>query len=163
MNNESKPGLNISENKLTKKKLIKFPFALWEELEAKAKEENQDNMSEFIRHICRSYLKGDLGKVQTRDLEIEQLLAEQRKLQEEDHKFLSNLNSLLRSAKNEPKPEKYEEKKSRVMKAIGTQKLQFDDIADITQIPKEELIILIGNLVDSMEIAFDEYWRYHRA
>jgi len=115
------------------KKLIKFPKALWESLEVKAKEENQDNMTEYIRYICREYLKSDGFKNR-----------------------IGNDEEMI-------EPLDYEKKLSQVLTSIENQKLDFEDLHEATQISKEELVIILGNLVDSGQILYDTYWRYYKA
>ena len=146
------------------KKLVSFPISLWESLEAKAMEENQDTMSGFIRYICREYLKTDgfKNKIGT-DEEFTALIKRQEQIQNENLQFFNNLNSLLESAKNEEKPLDYEEKISQILTSVEKQKLDFDGIYEATKIPKEKLIELIGNLVESEEIMYDNRWRYYKA
>jgi len=162
-----KKSMKESEKKSIKKiheKLIKFPIALWNHLEDRAKEENIDNMSEFIRAICREYLStsGFKNRIGT-DEELIELERRQDQLRNEEYQFIANLNSLLKSAKNEEKPINYEEKISQVLITIENQKLDFDGIFKATKIPKEELIVITGNLVDSGDILFDERWRFYKA
>jgi hypothetical protein len=157
---------NESEKKpeIDHKKLIKFPKALWESLEAKAQEENQDNMTEFIRYICREYLKTDGFKNKISiDEELIELEKRQEQFRNEEIQFFSNLNSLLKSAKNEEKPLDYEEKILQVLTSIEKQKLDFEGIYQATKIPKDQLVVLLGNLVESEEILYDNRWRYYKA
>ena len=146
------------------KKLISFPKALWDSLEVKAEEENIDNMSEFIRAICRGYLStsGFKNKIST-DEELIELEKRQEHIRNEEVQFLNNLNALLKNAKNEQKPLDYEEKISQILTTVEKQKLDFDGIYEATKIPKAQLIVLIGNLVESEEILYDNRWRYYKA
>lgn len=143
------------------RKEAKYPKALWLELQQKANEEGFENMNAFLRHIARIYLKGDIG-IRTLDLETEQLLAQQEKLRQEEYEFVNRLNTLLKTAKNEPKPEDYDQKVERVLACVQSQKLKFEDIAKITLISKEDLIVIIGNLVDSGQLGFDDTWKYYQ-
>ncbi len=158
------PGSEKKSMKKTHEKLIKFPKALWDNLKIRAKEENIDNMSEYIRAICRGYLStsGFKNRIGT-DEELIELERKQEQLRNEEYQFIANLNSLLKSAKNEEKPINYEDKVSQVLTSIEKQKLDFDGIFKATKISKEELIIITGNLVDSGEILFDERWRFYKA
>lgn len=56
----------------------------------------------------------------------------------------------------------YEQRVERVLGTVKSQKLNLEDIAMITQIPKEELIVIIGNLVDAGTLGFDDRWRYYQ-
>lgn len=146
------------------KKLIKFSKALWESLEAKAEEENQENMTEYIRYICREYLKSDGFKNRIgNDEEMIELEKRQEQKRNEEIKFFTNLISILKSARNYEKPLDYEKKISQVLTSIENQKLDFEDLHEATQISKEELVIILGNLVDSGQILYDTYWRYYKA
>jgi len=143
------------------KKLVNFPKALWDSLEAKTKEEKQDNMSEYIRAICREYLStsGFKNKVRSNE-ELIELERQQDQKREEEIQFFINLNSLLKSANNKEKPLDYEEKISQILTSVEKQKLDFEGIYEATKIPKEQLVVLIGNLVESEEILYDNRWRY---
>jgi len=155
---------------------INFPIALWERLETKKEEEGIETMSEFIRHVCREYLKTDGFKNQREylktdgfknqlsndeDLENDKRIREQ--LRNEEYQFIANLNSLLQNIKNEEKPVNYEEKISQILTCIEKQKLDFHQIQEATQIPKEQLVVLIGNMVASGEIFYDNRWRFYKA
>ena len=123
-----------------------------------------DNMCEYIRYICREYLKTDGFKNQIgTDEELIELGKKREELLNEEYQFIANLNSLLKSAKNEEKPLNYEQKVSQVLITIEKQKLDFDGIFEATRIPKKELIVITGNLVDSGQILFDERWRFYKA
>lgn len=157
-------GSEKKSQKTTHDKLISFPKSLWNKLQNKAKEEDMDNMCEYIRYICREYLKTEGFKNQIgTDEELIELEKKRKELRNEEYQFIANLNSLLKSAKNEEKPINYEEKVSQVLTSIEKQKLDFDGIFEATRIPKEELIVITGNLVDSGEILFDECWRFYKA
>lgn len=163
LSKSEKKSTNESE-KNSHKKLIDFPKSLWNKLQDKAEEEDMDNMCEYIRYICREYLKtsGFKNQIGT-DEELIELQKKREELRNEEYQFIANLNSLLKSAKNEEKPMNYDQKVSQVLTTIEKQKLDFDGIFEATRIPKEELIVITGNLVDSGEILFDERWRFYKA
>ena len=158
------PESEKKSTKKTHKKLIEFSIALWNQLENKAKEENIDKMSEYIRHICREYLKTNGFKTRIgKDEEMERLIKRQEQIRDENLQFYNNLNSLLKSAKNNELPLDYEEKTSQILTSVENQKLAFEGILEATKIPKELLVVLLGNLVESQEIMYDNRWRYYKA
>jgi len=145
------------------KKLLVFPKALWEAIEAKAKEESVANLNEFIRYICREYLKSEgFRNRPEKDEELFALQKERSDLLTQEYEFVANLNSLLKTAKKEAKPLDYEKKIAQILKCVESQRLKFDEIAEATNILKEELIVIIGNLVENESLGFDEQWRYYQ-
>ncbi|WP_457558292.1 hypothetical protein [Candidatus Harpocratesius sp.] len=149
--------------KMYKRKMIRFDWALWEELQERAKAEERRNMEQFIRYICRQYLKTD-GFSNTYNIAKNQEEQKRRREQilNEEYQFVSKLNSLLKTVKNEAKPPGYDEKVKQVVDLISHSPKKFGEIADQTNISKEELIVIIGNLVDSGTIGFDQRWRYFK-
>lgn len=171
-NRSEKMSKNESENApkdskpvipLIKKKMMRFPRALYDAIEAKAIQEKDSisNLNAFICDLIRRGLKYEQNQPYAVDLETAELLESQKQLFEEEKNFFNQISQIFSVARQEEKPDQYEEKVERILKAIGKQKLSFQDLAQITHIQKSELIVILANLTGEDRIGFDERFNYY--
>jgi uncharacterized membrane protein len=144
------------------RKTLRFPPALWEQLENKAKEELMDeNMSAFIRKILRLYL-GSGFQTHIENTRVKELLDERDNLLNEDRELLQNVKDLLIKAQSEPKPDGFANKEQMILNYLSHHRSKVKEIAQRTGIPKNEVIIVIADLVKDGIIGLDPNWKYYK-
>lgn len=143
--------------------MLYIPQALWNKIEDEHIEKVfLGNMNTFLLHLITKGLKGEIQS-EIVDIKGEELKDKQLELFEQEKNFYAQIRQLFISGQEQPKPENYENKVKRVIQAIGTQRIRFEQIADITQIPKSELLIIMANLVGELLVGYDEELRYYIA
>lgn len=147
-----------NQNQDIKRITVRLEHCDYENIQQKSKDEGFSTLNKFIIHIINDYL--DNGPMATREIssdldELEKLLSKQRD-------FLQNLDSVMRASAKEDKPDKFEEKTSRILSLLGSSRMKFGDICKITGISEIDTHIILGHLYDKGVILFNQNFEWYK-
>jgi hypothetical protein len=135
---------------------------LWEQLINKAKEEFMgENMSGFLRKILRQYV-GNGFQEQVENPRVKELLVERDQILNEERDLVDSLRDLLRKSSKEKKPIDFDKKQKIVLNYITHHRSKMSEISEFTGVSKDDVVVILGNLIEDKKIARDPNWKYYR-
>ena len=109
------------------------------------------NFNRFIEYLVIQYL--DHQENFAPGLNLEPFIDEQKA-------FFTEFRQLLDNAAAQPKPADFDEKVKKVKYHIK-KPLSFTDLAIVSEIPEAELLIILGDLLNKNEVAYNANWEYY--
>lgn len=118
-----------------------------------------DNFNGFIRKICREYLSNN-GFQPKDDPRLKELLESRDGIMKQELELMIDVKELLTNAAKTPKPVNYDDERKIVLAFLSKKHAKLDEIAKMTGVSKDNLIIILAALVDEKKIRLDVNWRY---